>query len=135
MNNNYSYKVNKKFSDIDLDFIPHPITGDVVPLNDVDAVKRSIRNLMFTATYERFFQPNIGANLRQLLFELVTPLTAISIETLIKDIIRLYEPRASIVNVRVELDPDELGYNTYLTFTVDNISELVFMDMFLERIR
>ncbi|CAB4141335.1 COG3628 Phage baseplate assembly protein W [uncultured Caudovirales phage] len=135
MNNINTYKVTRKFSDIDFDFIPHPATGDIIPLNDADAVKRSVRNLMFTALYERVFQPNMGANLRQLLFEPVTPLTAISIETLVKDIIRLYEPRATILELKITLDPDELGYNLQLIFSIDNISEVSFIDMFLERIR
>lgn len=128
-------KVVKKFSDLDFDFIPHPVSGDILPLKDSVAVKRSIRNLMLTGTYERPFRPNLGGNLKQLLFEPVTPLTQISIQVLISDIIRLYEPRVEILDLAVSVDPDELGYNVHLVFAVNDTSEVASVDVFLERLR
>jgi phage baseplate assembly protein W len=125
----------KKFSDIDLDFIPHPATGDIIPLTDSDSIKRSIKNLMFTGLYERLFAPNLGANLKQLLFEPVTPLTEISIRTLVLDVLRLYEPRVTVVDLQVSVTPDELGYDLYLLFSIDNISEITTVNIFLERLR
>lgn len=134
MTNSYS-KIVKKYSDIDLDFVPHPVSGDIVPLNDSDAVKRSIRNLMFTGLYERVFAPNLGANLKQMLFEPVSSITELSIRTLISDIIRVYEPRVSVVELQVSVSADELGYDVYLLFSVDNISEVTSVNIFLERLR
>lgn len=128
-------KISRKFSDIDLDFIPHPVSGDIIPLEDSDSVKRSIRNLMFTGLYERPFNPNLGANLKQLLFENITPMTQISIKTLITDIIRIYEPRVTILDLQVSVSEDELGYNVYMLFAIDNTSEITTVDLFLERLR
>lgn len=128
-------KVTKKFSDLDLDFIPHPVSGDINPLTDAEAIKRSIRNLMFTGTYERLFQPNLGANLRKLLFEPISPMTQLSIQILITDIVRLYEPRITIIDLQVSVDADETGYNVSMSFFIDNTSEAVAVDLFLERLR
>ena len=58
-----------KYSDLDLDFLPNPITKDVPLKYDVEAVKRSIRSLVFTNKYERLFQPDIDAGIHKLLFE------------------------------------------------------------------
>lgn len=128
-------KTTRKFSDLDLDFVPHPLSGDIIPLKDSDSVKRAIRNLMFTGTYERLFQPNLGANLKKLLFEPISPMTQLSIQLLITDILRLHEPRVSIIDLQVNVDADETGYNVYMMFFIDNTSEAITVDMFLERLR
>lgn len=128
-------KVTNVFSDIDLDFTPHPVSGDIAVLKDSAAVKRAVRNILFTGLYERPFNPEFGGNLKQLLFEPATPMTAISIKTYIQDALRIYEPRVSIVDLQVSLDQDLLGYNVYLLFAVDNISQVDTFQIFLERIR
>lgn len=125
----------KKLSDLDFDFVPHPMSGDIVPLRDADSVKRSIRNLMFTGTHERLFQPNLGANLKQLLFEPITPATELSIQLLIRDVIHMFEPRAKIIKLSVQVSEDEGGYDVLLVFAIDQISEFVSVDFFLERLR
>lgn len=125
----------KKLSDLDFDFVPHPMSGDIIPLRDADSVKRSIRNLMFTGTYERLFQPNLGANLKQLLFEPITPATELSIQLLIRDVIHMFEPRAKIIKLSVQVSADEGGYDVFLVFAIDQISEFVSVDFFLERLR
>lgn len=127
--------VTKKFSDLNLDFIPHPVTGDVQVLIDAAAVKRALRNLMFTGKNERLFQPDLGANLKQLLFEPITPMTELSIKILIEDVVRLYEPRINIVKLSVSVSPDENGYDVSLLFAIDQTSEVVPVNLFLERLR
>lgn len=127
--------VTRKFSDLDLDFIPHPVTGDIQLLKDSVAVKRSLRNLLFTGKNERLFQGDLGGNLKQLLFEPITPLSELSIKILIEDVIRLYEPRVKIVELRVNVSPDENGYDVYLLFAIDETSEITVAEFFLERLR
>jgi phage baseplate assembly protein W len=90
---------------------------------------------MLTGTYERLFQPDLGANLKQLLFEPISPMTQLSIQLLISDIIRLYEPRVSIVNLQVSIPSTEDGYNVHLVFAIDNLSEVTTANFFLERLR
>lgn len=125
----------KKIADLDFDFVPHPISGDIVLLKDADAIKRSIRNLMLTGQYERLFQPNMGANLKQLLFEPITPLTQHSIELAIKDTIIAYEPRVKIISLTVNVSADENGYSVVLLFAIDQLSDVTTVDFFLERLR
>ena len=130
-----SNKVTNIFSDFDMDFVPHPQSGDIRLLKDSDSVKRSVRNILFTGKYERPFNPNFGGNLKQLLFEPATPLTAVSIREYIEEALRIYEPRVSIVQLQVNLDQDMLGYNVYLLFAIDNTSQIEVIDVFLERNR
>lgn len=125
----------RPYSDIDLDFNPHPVTGDINLLKGVDAVKRSIRNLILTAPYERPFQPGLGSGITQLLFEPVNPMTQHAIEMAVKDVLRAHEKRATIVEVIANVNPDENGYNVTIVFAVDNLSQIAEIDVFLERVR
>lgn len=125
----------QEFSDLDLDFIPHPISGDLIPLKNADAVKRSIRNLIFTDVYERPFQPKLGSGIRQMLFEPMNPLTQKSLEISVQDLIRRHEPRASLMSVVVKSNVNEDGYDITITFAVDRISEIITTQIFLERLR
>lgn len=127
--------VTRKYSDIDLDFIAHPVSGDINTLKGVDAVKRAVRNLVLSAVYERPFRPNLGSGVRQYLFEPINPLTKASIETAVKDVLRIYERRVTVLNVIANVNADENGYNLTITFAVDNESEIASVDIFLERIR
>lgn len=123
------------YSDLDFDLVPHPVSGDIIPLKDTEAVKRAVRNLLLTGHYERPFAPNLGGNLRQLLFEPINSMTQLSIEILIRDTLRLYEKRVSIIECKVTALESEDGYNVYLMFGVDQLSEFVSVDFFLERLR
>lgn len=125
----------EEFSDLDLDFIPHPVSGDIIPIKDVDAVKRSVRNLIFTSVYERLFQPKLGSGVKQHLFENINPSTQISLEGAIKDVLKKHERRCTIISVVAKVNADENGYDVTLTFAVDKISEILTVDMFLERVR
>ena len=84
------------YSDLDLRFLPNPVTGDISMSYNEQAVIRSIKNILYTAPYERLFDPTIGSGIPALLFEPVSPLTASSIEDEITRLITNYEPRATI---------------------------------------
>ena len=96
-----------KYEDLDLDFIAHPTTGDITTKSDLEAVKRSVRNLVLTSKYERPFQPFLHSGIRGMLFEPLTAITAFSIRQNIIDVIKQYEPRASLMNVRVTADSEK----------------------------
>lgn len=132
---NEADKITKKFSDLDLDFIPHPVSGDIIPLTDSAAIKRSIRNILFTGLNERLFNPEFGANLKQLLFEPINPGTKQTLTLAITNSIKVFEPRATLVDLKVNVAPDENAYQVSLTVSIDNISEVVTYDLFLERLR
>ena len=97
--NNSSRSV-KTYSDLNLNFTRNPATGDVARLTDIEAVKRSVRNLILTNQFERPFHPEIGSSVRALLFENVTPLNAILLEDRIREVIINFEERALITSFK-----------------------------------
>lgn len=126
---------NPDYADLDLDFFKNPSTGDIVRKTGDDAIKRSIRNLIFTNFYDRPFRSFIGSSARQILFENANPLTATFLETAIRDVINNFEPRVSVVNVRVSVDLDRNGYNAELQYIIKNREQPVITTIFLERVR
>ena len=132
--NNSSRSV-KTYSDLNLNFTRNPATGDVARLTDIEAVKRSVRNLILTNQFERPFHPEIGSSVRALLFENVTPLNAILLEDRIREVIINFEERAQITNVRVIDDFDRNGYKVIINFQVLNSVENVSIQEFLQRLR
>jgi phage baseplate assembly protein W len=91
---------NRVFSDLDMMFKAHPISGDIVKKYDENAVKQSIKNLVLTRPYESPFHPEISCQANNLLFELASPITAEIIKTTIIQVISKFEPRVSIFEVR-----------------------------------
>lgn len=123
------------FSDLDLDFLPHPTTKDVMKKTGVEAIKRSVRNLILTNFYDRPFQPYIGSNAVKLLFDNATPITANFLNNAISETIRNYEPRVRLEQLDVNFDYDNNGYNVTLYITIVNRNEPAVINLFLERIR
>lgn len=128
-------KVTRKFSDLDFDFIPHPVSKDIQPLRDRESVKRAFRNLIFTGIDERPFSSGLGSNIRQLLFEPMNPMTQLSLEIAIRDIVRLKEKRVKIIELKVSMNEDANGFDVYILFAIDNLSEVIPATFFLERLR
>ncbi len=127
--------VTKKYSDLDLSFLPHPVTGDITVLRDANAVKRSLRNLMYMGGYDRPFEPDLGADLSKLLHEVMNPLTEKALDMQIRGAISRYEPRVSVVDLLVEGDPDNNRYNITLKFVIDTLSVAETINTFIERVR
>ena len=132
---NNSTRSNRIYSDLNLNFTKNPATKDVARLTDVEAVKRSVRNLILTNQFERPFHPEIGSSVRALLFENVTPLNAILLEDRIREVIINFEERAELTNVRVIDDADRNGYRVIINFQVLNSVENVSITEFLQRLR
>lgn len=130
----------KDFCDLDLDFIAHPTTGDVMKKKGVEAIRRSVRNLVLTNFYERKFQHFIGSNAQRLLFDNINPLTATFLKNAIIETIVNFEPRVQLVDegndgVLVNVSPDDNGYNVRISFVVINTGAPEVITLFLERIR
>lgn len=104
------------WKDLDLLFRVHPVTGDVVTRTDVEAVKRSVRNIVLTNKYERPFKPNFGTSLRELLFELNTSRQLKKVQRRIKETLEKTEPR--IMNVSVLLSNDD-SHEVNITIVYD----------------
>jgi phage baseplate assembly protein W len=130
----------KDWSDLDLDFIAHPTTGDVVKKTGVDAIKRSIRNLILTNFYDRPFRSYIGSNAQKILFDNINPLTATFLKNAIRETIVNHEPRVELISdqdggILVDVNADQNGYNVRLSFIILNRGEPVTISLFLERLR
>jgi len=126
----------KTYRDLDLFFTRRSRDSDVNVLTNVTAVKRSVRNLILTNFYEKPFHPEIGSGVRDLLFEIVSPLTAIALAQSVEDVINNYEPRALLLGVDVIDNIDANAYDITVTFEVINApGEIVQLDVLLEALR
>ena len=105
-------------------------------LEDVEAVKRSIRNLVQLNVYDKPFHPEVSGGVREMLFENMTPLISTIIARQIEDVIENFEPRARLVSVRALPDFDRNAYEVQVAFYVVNTpTELVDLSVMLERLR
>ena len=125
----------KQYSDISMDFTPNPITKDISTVTGAEAVKSSINNILKTNSYDRVFQPHLGANLRQWLFEPISRITAHRMTKSIQLTLASMEPRAQSYEVAVEPIPDNNEYRVEVKFFVIDQIEPTFFETFLTRIR
>ena len=132
---NKSKKSTRTYVDLDLDFTRHPVTNDVVKITDVDAVKRSVRNLINTQFYERPFHPELGCGVRDMLFENYTPMTGIFMRRKIEEVLRNYEPRANLSSIQVNEQMDRNAIDVIVNFYVLNLPNPVSVTTTLQRIR
>ena len=96
----------KAFKDISLSFDPHPVTKDLPVLSNERAIVRSVRNLVETIPTERFFDSNMGTNIRGMLFENFSGSDVMIIEDMVRNTVRNYEPRVGDIGVEVDAAPD-----------------------------
>ena len=125
----------RQYKDLDLNFLIHPVRKDINKHKDEMAVINSIKNLMMTNHYERPFQPDLGSNLRRLLFENLDKITAISMEREIRQVVQNYESRAQIKTLDIIPDVDNNGFSVRMEFYIMNMTDPVTINFFLERVR
>ena len=133
---NTSSRNARQYTDLDLFFGKKSSNSDVQDISDVKAVKRSIRNLVLLNHYEKPFHPEIASGVRDMLFELMTPVTAQILARKIEDVINNFEPRARLVGVTAIPLLDKNTYEVSIEFYVVNQpTELVDLTIMLERVR
>ena len=111
----------RAFKDINLSFKRHPVTNDVVTIRDEDAIKRSVRNIIFTILGEKPFEPEFGSIINEALFELNTDLNEIRISDEIKNSLENYEPRISNISVSVSVYPDSNEMNCTVQYDITGL--------------
>lgn len=124
----------QQYMDLDLSFTPKP-AGDLYKKIDAAAVKQSVKNLLLTGKGEKPFQPEFGADLNSALFELDTDFDPEYLQNVIADAIQIYEPRANLLSVSVQLKPDYNSIDASVEFQVINTKEIVVVDVSLARLR
>lgn len=125
----------ERFSDFLPDFVPHPNTKDLVRNTNIDAVKRSIRSLILTDRYERLMAPNVGSDIRKLLFEPFGEHVANLIKQYVIETIGNFEPRAKVIDVEVIANDVQYKYSVNIYFYVINIADPVSLSVTLYRVR
>jgi phage baseplate assembly protein W len=123
------------FSDLLTSLAPHPISGDVVRVKNDQAIKQSLRNLVLTNYGERMFQPTIGCNIRNALFEPNDILSADDIQHHISTTIQNHEPRVSLIDVVVQPDYEQDTVIINIVFSIINTTTAQSLSMILKRVR
>ena len=111
----------RAFKDINLSFKRHPVTNDVLTVSDEDAIKRSVKNIVFTILGEKPFEPNFGSVINNSLFELNTSLNEIRVSDEIKTSLQNYEPRISNIEATVSIYPDSNEMNCTVQYDITGI--------------
>lgn len=122
-------------TDLDLHFNIHPIKKDLSLSTGTQAIIRSVKSLVLTNFYEVPFHPEIGSNIRALLFEPVSILTSNYIDKEIRNVIRNFEPRVKVLDVDITIPTDENSYIITITFNIlYNVNPIV-VDFVLYKLR
>ena len=111
----------KAFKDINLSFKRHPVTNDVVSINDEDAIKRSVKNIIFTILGEKPFEPDFGSVINDSLFELNTSLNEMKVSDEIKQSLLNFEPRIDNTRITVSIYPDSNELNCTVQYDIVGI--------------
>ena len=132
---NESTRSSRIYKDLNLSFQMNTATKDVLKLTDVEAVKRSVRNLINTNHYERPFHPELGSDIRAMLFEPMTPLTALNLQRKVAEVLNNFEPRINLQQVLASPNIDANSYNLRIMFYVVGVAGDVTVETMLERLR
>ena len=117
-------RVSRGFKDISMSFEVNPITDDIIGVKNDTAIARSIRNLVLTSPGERFFNPKLGSEVSEILFDTVDDISAAVIKDEIEQTIIKFEPRVKLEDVKVKGDFDNNQFNITVTYDVIGIDAL-----------
>jgi phage baseplate assembly protein W len=125
---NAGFKIHQ---DLDIAFGKHPTTGDIVVTRGDIAIKRSIRNILFTDFGEKLFQPGYGSGIKWLLFEPYSPITEQRLIRMCTEAINNWEPRCDLIHVGAKANPDQNGYEINIVFRITSQIEPIEFTTFL----
>ena len=111
-------RVSQGFKDISMSFQSNPLNNDLIAIKNVNAIARSVRNIVLTTPGEKFFDPDFGSNVSKLLFENVDDITASQIQQEIEFSINNYEPRVKLLSIDVNPDFDSNSFDTIITYEI-----------------
>ena len=111
----------RAFKDINLSFKRHPVTNDLVAIKNEDAIKRSVKNIIFTILGEKPFFPEFGSFVTQSLFDLTTGYDSITLEDEIKNVLYRFEPRIDNVKIDISIYADSNEVNATVQYDIVGI--------------
>ena len=114
-------RVSKRFKDLSMSFKYNPLSGDLIALKNENAIARAVRNIVLTTPGEKFFDPDFGSSVSEILFENVDDITAVSIQDEIRSCLNNYEPRVDLINVDVDPNFDENKFDVKITYRIVGI--------------
>ena len=112
----------RTFKDINLSFKRHPVTNDLITIKNEDAIKKSVKNIIFTILGEKPYMPLFGTSMNNSLFELANPLDHVRISDEIKSTLLNYEPRISNIKVNVANYPDSHELNATIQYDITGMA-------------
>lgn len=123
------------YRDINLDFEKHPLTGDIIAATDVEAIKKSLRNLVQTDLYDCPFNPDKGTSIRGSLFENFSPFTADFIRAKIAEMVDRYEPRVELQQINIYQREEQHALEVSIYFKIIELNRQEEITVFVERTR
>ena len=111
-------RVSKSFKDLSMSFKFNPLSGDLIALKNENAIARAVRNIVLTTPGEKFFDPDFGSSVSEILFENVDDITAVSIRDEIRSSLSNYEPRVELIDVVVDPNFDENQFDVLITYRI-----------------
>jgi hypothetical protein len=106
------------YKDLPLDFIPHPVSGDIRPIINEVAIRRSLINLILTKKGSRPFYPEYGTTVFNFLFEPNSAFTVFNIKESISNTVKRFEPRVTLRNVDIKIEDHGITMN--LSYIINN---------------
>ena len=128
-------KENILYRDLDLTLTAHPLTGDITPRVNVEAIKRALRHLMAWEKWDVPFSSRHHNHLQDVLFEIPSNPTRASIQTKVEWLIKTFEPRVELQKVDVEITADETGYEVTMYYTIKSLLIDDRVSFYIQRVR
>ena len=130
-----SRRKSETYTDFHKTLLLNPVNSDISRKIDEDSVKESIRNIVMTNRGERLFQPNIGCDIRSMLFENFTPPMVVTAKEMITASVQSFEPRAEIIGVDIIGAIDNNSIDVIIVYRIINIQEPLTVTITLDRVR
>ena len=135
-NNNIFTKGTVTYTDLDISFIPSPVTGDLRVKNDLESIKQSLKSILFTNKYERPFQPNLYGGLNELLFDQMDEVLKDILEDQLRIVIQNYEPRIEVIELKIDdVSTDNNSISIKIKFNMVNVLEPQDINILIRRSR
>jgi phage baseplate assembly protein W len=115
-------RTSRGFKDISMSFQENPLTNDLIPLKNENAIAQSIKNLILTSPGERFFNPDLGSGIFESLFDNIDFISATQIQSSAENTINTYEPRVRLIEVKVDPRPDDNAFDMTVNYEIVGIN-------------